>query len=64
MLPVAAALPAPDPADPLTDHRGAIAQRSSAPAVLRQLEFARDLEDKEDIRHIRQTVKTFQFLLF
>ena len=27
--------------------------------------FARDLEDKEDIaRHIRQTVKTFQFLLF
>ena len=33
--------------------------------MLRQLEFARNLEDKEDIaRGIRQTVKTFQFLLF
>ena len=55
------------PADPLTDHfrERSRAKVQLASAVLRQLEFARDLEDKEDIaRHIRQTVKTFQFLLF
>lgn len=54
------------PADPLTDHfrERSRAKVQLASAVLRQLEFARDLEDKEDIaRHIRQTVKTFQFLL-
>ena len=59
-------LPAPNPADPLTDHfrERSRAKVQLASAVLRQLEFARDLEDKEDIaRHIRQTVKTFQFLL-
>ena len=55
------------PDDPLTDHfrERSRAKVQLASAVLRQLEFARDLEDKEDIaRHIRQTVKTFQFLLF
>lgn len=59
--------PRRNPADPLTDHfrERSRAKVQLASAVLRQLEFARDLEDKEDIaRHIRQTVKTFQFLLF
>ena len=51
----------------LTDHfrERSRAKVQLASAVLRQLEFARNLEDKEDIaRGIRQTVKTFQFLLF
>ena len=55
------------PDDPLTDHfrERSRAKVQLASAVLRQLEFARNLEDKEDIaRGIRQTVKTFQFLLF
>lgn len=59
--------PRRNPADPLTDHfrERSRAKVQLASAVLRQLEFARNLEDKEDIaRGIRQTVKTFQFLLF
>ena len=55
------------PDDPLTDHfrERSRAKVYLASAVLRQLEFTRNMEDKEDIaRHIRQTVKTFQFLLF
>ena len=55
------------PAEPLTDR---VRERSRAKvqlasAVLRQLEFARNLESEEEVaRSIRQTVKTFQFLLF
>lgn len=55
------------PADPLTDHlrERSRAKVQLASAVLRQLEFTRNLESEEEVaRHIRQTVKTFQFLLF
>ena len=55
------------PADPLTDHfrERSRAKVQLASAVLRQLEFARNLENEEEVaRSIRQTVKTFQFLLF
>ena len=59
--------PRRSPSDPLTDHlqERARAKVQLASAVLRQLEFARHLEDEEEInRGIRQTVKTYQFLLF
>ena len=55
------------PADPLTDHfrERSRAKVQLASAVLRQLEFARNLDSEEEVaRSIRQTVKTFQFLLF
>ena len=67
MLPVAAApFPPGPPLTRLTDHfRG---DRAQGPACLRgasSVGIRPRPGDKEDIaRHIRQTVKTFQFLLF